>query len=173
MRDRFRTALAVIGLTAAGISLSSCNRPDRHPAASRPAPAKPAIARPAPAGTFQPPATRNETVWRLRAGLNVAALSCRGKGRRPVAGDYGRMLARHRELLAAAYRQEQRRQGASAFDRQQTRLYNRFANQRSPERFCHAASGIAQRANGLSSAGLVTAAPSLLAELEAPLVRRP
>jgi hypothetical protein len=138
-------------------------------AVSRPAP------QPSPAVEHHegaPRANASEALWGLRAGLNVAALSCRGKGRQPVVSGYTQMLARHRALLAAAYRQEQGRQGP-AFDRQQTRIYNTFANQRSPKRFCSAASAAADRVNRLDSAALATAAPALLVELKAALVRRP
>jgi protein required for attachment to host cells len=79
------------------------------------------------------------------------------------------MLAHHRELLASAYRQEQARQGARAFERQQTRIYNTFANQASPARFCGAASAVAHRANGLDSAAFALAAPRMLGELRASL----
>ena len=51
-------------------------------------------------------------VWNLRAGLNVAALACKGRGRVSVRGHYGRLLTRHRTLLASAYSAEQHRQGA-------------------------------------------------------------
>jgi hypothetical protein len=115
----------------------------------------------------------SEAVWGLRAGLNVAALSCRGRGRQAVAGDYARMLTRHRELLAAAYRQEQGRQGASSFDRQQTRLYNTFANQQSPARFCSAASSAVRQANSLDSVAFASAAPQLFGNLRASLRGRP
>jgi hypothetical protein len=79
------------------------------------------------------------------------------------------MLARHRGLLASAYRAEQGRQGATAFDRQQTRIYNSFANQASPVRFCSTASAVVHRANGLDSPAFALAAPHMLGELRASL----
>ncbi|MBW8753691.1 MAG: hypothetical protein JF595_06000 [Sphingomonadales bacterium] len=170
MKREFRAAIAALSIASASLTLASCGRPDKHLAASRPAP------RPSPAlrqTDDSPPAGSSEAVWGLRAGLNVAALSCRGRGRQPVAGDYARLLTRHRGLLAAAYRQEQGRRGVSAFDRQQTRIYNSFANQPSPMRFCSAASAAAQRANRLDSAAFALAAPRLLGELKASLRGRP
>ena len=123
-----------------------------------------------PQSVSQTPAPRSaalkpgETVWHLRAALNVAALSCRG--RVSVVADYRRMLTRHRALLDAAYREEQRRYGVRGLDSHQTALYNRFANQRSPERFCKAAADVARRAGSMDSATLAPAAPALYGELQ-------
>ena len=176
MKRDFRTAAAALSLTGASLALTSCGLfQSRHVAESRPAPRPSAAARQAAIPRQfdeAPPASSSEAVWGLRAGLNVAALSCRGQGRQPVATDYARMLARHRGLLAAAYRQEQGRQG-NAFDRQQTRVYNTFANQPSPTRFCSAASFAVQRANSLDSGAFANAAPRLLGDLRASLRGRP
>ena len=43
------------------------------------------------AGSAEPRAE----IWRLRSGLNVAALTCRGSGKPPVTGHYSKMLQRH------------------------------------------------------------------------------
>ena len=110
-------------------------------------------------------ATVSESLWHLRAGLNVAALSCRGRGRVTVAADYRRVISRHASLMNAAYAEEQRRYGASGYDHHATQIYNKFANQRSPERFCRTASGVARRAAGMNSAQLGEDAPGLLSEL--------
>lgn len=168
MRVNIRAALAAIGVVGASLSLAGCGGHDKRIAASRPAP-KPGAA----AQAANPPSSRSSAaVWGVRAGLNVAALSCRGSGRRPVAAHYARMLAHHRGLLAAAYRQEQGKQGVAAFDRQQTRVYNTFANPASPARFCSTASTVAQRANGLPSPAFAEAAPTLFGELRASLRQR-
>lgn len=170
MKREFRLVVAVLSLAGASLALAACGRTDHHVAASRPAPRPSAAPKPADAPER---VSSSEAVWGLRAGLNVAALSCRGRGRQPVAGDYARMLTRHRSVLAAAYRQEQGRQGVSAFDRQQTRIYNTFANQPSPARFCSAASSAVQRANSLDSAAFASSAPRLLGDLRASLRGRP
>jgi hypothetical protein len=175
MKRDFRTAIAALGLAGTSLALASCGHVDKHVAANRPASRPNAVQRQAAVPRRIGDASAvssSEAVWGLRAGLNVAALSCRGQGRQPVAGDYARMLTRHRGLLAAAYRQEQGRQG-SAFDRQQTRVYNTFANQPSPARFCSAASSAAQRANSLDSVAFASAAPRLLGDLRASLRGRP
>lgn len=107
----------------------------------------------------------SEAVWHLRAGLNVAALSCRGRGRTPVTGLYARVLSRHKGLLAQAYASEQRRYGGG-LDRHQTQLYNRFSNQRNPAKFCAASASVAQRAASMDSPALASNARNLLSEID-------
>lgn len=106
-----------------------------------------------------------EAVWHLRVGLNVAALMCKGRGRVSVASDYSRLLGRHRGLLASAHTAEQRRHGGG-FERHQTRIYNRFANQRDPAVFCRKAAAVAKRAAVLDSPGLAHSAARLLGEID-------
>jgi hypothetical protein len=105
-----------------------------------------------------------EAVWHLRAGLNVAALSCRGRGRTSVAGGYSQLLNRHRTLLAAAYAAEQRRYG-KGLDRHLTQIYNRFANQPAPGEFCSDAADVASQAVRMDSATLSNQARRLLGQL--------
>ncbi len=173
MRVFSNTAIAGFGLAAAALLLSACSsqqasRPVSRAPASRPA-AVPSP-RPLPAPVYAAaPGRSSEQVWKLRAGLNVAALSCRGRGKASVTGAYGRLLSHHRALLASAYQTEQRRLGQAAFDRQQTRIYNRFANQRSPVEFCATAASIASRASSMDSASLPPAAPRMVSELESRL----
>lgn len=123
---------------------------------ARPAPAAPAAA---PAG----PLRGEPSVWHLRAGLNVAALSCRKT--RGLESNYRKMLSRHAALLKASYAEEQRRSGRK-FDADQTRLYNRFSNQKSREKFCAAAAVVAQETSAMDSARLVPQSRVLLARLE-------
>jgi glucose/arabinose dehydrogenase len=105
-----------------------------------------------------------EAVWHLRAGLNVAALSCRGRGRVSVAGAYSQLLSRHRGLLAAAYAGEQKRYG-KGLDRHLTQIYNRFAFQPSPGKFCTDAAAVASEAVRMDSATLSGQAKRLLGRL--------
>ena len=142
----------LVTAVAAFAVLAACSHGQPQTAKSRPLAAPPASADP------------NEAVWHLRAGLNVAALLCKGRGRVAVAPGYARLLDRHRGLLAAAYSAEQRRHG-SGFDRHQTRLYNRFANPRDPARFCRSAAGVASRSAAMSSPDLSRRASALLGEL--------
>jgi hypothetical protein len=110
-------------------------------------------------------AAASEDLWHLRAGLNVAALSCRGSGRESVAPDYSRLLSRHRGLLASAYGIEQRRYGGG-MDRHLTQLYNRYSMQRSPGEFCARASDVAREAVAMDSPTLARSAGSLLARID-------
>ena len=105
-----------------------------------------------------------EAVWHLRAGLNVAALSCRGRGRTGVSGGYVKLLSRHRALLAAAYAGEQRRYG-KGLDRHLTQIYNRFAYQPEPGKFCSDAAIVAADAVRMDSATLSGQARRLLGRL--------
>lgn len=105
-------------------------------------------------------------IWRLRSGLNVAALSCRGRGVADVNGQYAQLLRRHSDLLSMTYKQEVAKYGVAGLDRQQTKVYNRFAMQRSPQKFCGVAAEVARQANAMSSAQLSPAAPGLVAMLE-------
>lgn len=107
-----------------------------------------------------------ENVWRLRSGLNVAALSCRNSEHKSVVPAYGDMLKRHKTLLSAAYNAETQRHGVSGFDRSQTVVYNRFSNHRSPEDFCRSAASVAEQSVAMDSAALSANAGSLVAELE-------
>ena len=107
----------------------------------------------------------NEAVWHLRVGLNVAALMCKGRGRVSVAGDYARVLSRHRNLFASAHAAEQRRHGGG-FESHQTRIYNRFANQRDPAGFCRQAAQVARRAAALDSPGLARSARDLVGQID-------
>ncbi len=156
MRLNSRRAMPLAGLVVTALLLSAC-------ATKREVPRSVAAAsnrQPSGAHSAQP----SEAVWHLRAGLNVAALSCRGGGRTSVVGGYSRMLSRHRELLAQSYAVEQRRYGAG-FDRHQTQLYNRFSNQRSPERFCRNAAAVASQVNAMDSTGLSANASQMLSRL--------
>ena len=145
------------------LMISACGLRDQPRSASN------TPARSAPAGRADAPLLTGSTstsVWQLRSGLNVAALTCRGRGRASVEGEYRKLLSRHQALLASAYSEEERRLGKTGFDRQQTRVYNRYSNQRSPERFCAAAVEIARSANRMDSARLAPAARGMVSDLD-------
>ncbi len=151
MRNYLGALIVLAGFTA------GCSHQAQPRLASRPAPI-------APPRVTVIPAQPDTAVWHLRAGLNVAALTCKGRGRVPVRGVYAQLLVRHRTLLAAAYSAEQHRQGGN-FDRSETRLYNRFSNQRHPEQFCRDAASVARRAAAMDSPTLAANAGSLLGDL--------
>jgi hypothetical protein len=85
------------------------------------------------------------TLWHLRAGLNVAALACRGPDEAALVAGYNALLARHAVPLKAAeaaYAAEYRAATAAGRDRyddQMTRLYNHFGQARGRASFCAAA----------------------------------
>ncbi len=103
------------------------------------------------------------TLWSVRAGLNVAALSCRKTA--GIERDYRKLLQRHRTVLASSYSAAQR-QGGRGFDHAQTRLYNRFAQRFTNARSCQEAASVARETLAMDSSHLVTAAPSLLNRLD-------
>ena len=150
MNQRARRAATGIALAAATLALSACTSEPLR------------LARSAPAKATAPRQPPPESLWHLRAGLNVAALSCRGAGRESVAGGYARMLRRHKEILAAAYRAEEKRYGVPGNDKHQTRLYNRYALQRRPEQFCHNSATVARQANAMDSTQLATNSAKLV-----------
>ncbi|MDE2562244.1 MAG: hypothetical protein KGL48_08345 [Sphingomonadales bacterium] len=150
-----RPGLTVLVLASAALALASCASHTVPPLASGAAPGKPAGA-----------GSDSRSIWRLRSGLNVAALSCRGRSRTAVAPAYRRMLERHKQVFAASYRSEVTRYGMAGFDHDQTRVYNHFANQRSPSAFCSTAAEVADRASRIDSGRFGPEAPRLLAQLE-------
>ena len=155
MRVAGRRCAGVIALVAA-LALGACSQQQGRPRAQSKAPA------PRPAAKAAAP---SEAVWHLRIGLNVAALSCRGQGREPVAGAYRQVLSRHAALLKAAHEAEQKRHGQSGYDKHATQLYNRFANQRSATRFCSTAAAVARRASSITSLAFADEAPDMLGQL--------
>jgi hypothetical protein len=159
------TALAVLLAGCAGdrpapVAKAPQQRAPQVQAQARPQPQP--LPRRAPGPAVSDP---GEAVWHLRAGLNVAALSCRGRGRASVAGGYSQLLNRHRSLLASAYAGEQRRHG-KGLDRHLTQLYNRFAYQPEPGEFCSDAAAVATEANRMDSATLSGQARRLLGRLD-------
>ena len=157
---RILAAGVVLAATAACGSAPSSYEVSRSASVARPAPPPPLVSS-APAR-----AVPRAEIWRLRSGLNVAALSCRGRGVPDVKGHYAQLLKRHSTLLDQTYRQEVARHGVAGLDRQQTKVYNSFAMQRSPQKFCGVAADVARQAVAMSSAELSPASPGLVARLE-------
>lgn len=118
-----------------------------------------------------------ETLWHVRAALNVASLSCWGKLQTAIAANYNFMLKQHRQPLARAYAAEQtayrarygndwRRQN----DTHQTRLYDFFTKPMAQVAFCDIALDISERIRTLAPSELEKFAPGALARLEQPFV---
>src|SRR3546814_1685780 len=66
-----------------------------------------------------------ETIWHLRAALNVAALAC-GDGK-AITSAYNRFLADRKQVLKKAWAAETSQHGRATMDRHMTLLYNYFA----------------------------------------------
>src|SRR3546814_3410842 len=79
-----------------------------------------------------------ETIWHLRAALNVAALAC-GDGK-AITSAYNRFLADRKRVLKKAWAAETSRHGRATLDRHMTLLYNYFAQPPALPGFCRAAS---------------------------------
>src|SRR5512146_910576 len=114
-------------VTIALLALAAC--------ASR-APAPPPPPRPAQAQALSPihqDLDPHETLWHVRAGLNVAALSCAQRVGPGIVGDYNSFLKAKRALLDEAYRElseDYRERGGNwqrSLDADMTKLYNHFA----------------------------------------------
>ncbi|HEY0621656.1 hypothetical protein [Sphingomonas sp.] len=105
-------------------------------------------------------------VWHLRAAFNVAALSCPDA---TLAAAYNRLLAGHRQALAAAHRTLTAEHGGMAsFDPAMTRLYNYFAQPPVLPRFCAQAGPLLHQAAALSAGSLDGFAPAALAAIDRP-----
>lgn len=152
-----RWARIFLVMSASSLLLAGCGMvgggEDRRPAS---------VSRPAPASAQHAPVQGTATLWNVRAGLNVAALSCRKtKG---IERDYRKVLERHRSVLASSYAAAQRKAG-HGFDREQTRLYNRFAQRFTNPGSCQEAASIARETLAMDSSRLVAQAPTLLGRL--------
>ena len=82
-------------------------------------------------------------VWHLRAGLNVAALACRGPDDAALVARYNAVLARQRDVLrdaesavAAEYRAGGGTAWRASYDNAMTSLYNFFSQSFAREAFC-------------------------------------
>ena len=116
-----------------------------------------------------------ETVWHVRAALNVAALSCTGPQYERLVGDYNAFLAKNEKYLRNAnnaiinkFRREQGTDFRQIHDRHQTNLYNfwSFSPLRRP--FCDQAVLISQRAIVTPTEEMESFGAQALVELEKP-----
>lgn len=116
-----------------------------------------------------------ETLWHVRAALNVAALSCTGPLYERLVGDYNAFITNNSASLRnannAIIRKFQRDIGANykvEHDRHQTQLYNYWSFSPLRRPFCDQAVQISQRAIVTKSADLDSFAERALPELEKP-----
>jgi hypothetical protein len=185
-----RTTVSAIVLGGA-VLIAGCASHRTAPMAvvAPPAPVAAAIAPPAgsypgmpiPArladGSYETPnraLTAAATVWHFRAGLNVAALACRGPGEAVVAARYNAILARQRDVLRDAETRlagEYRSGGGTAwrgrYDHAMTVLYNFFSQGFAHQAFCSAASQILAESETVAPAGFPAFAAARLPMLDA------
>lgn len=116
-----------------------------------------------------------ETVWHVRAALNVAALSCTAPQYGRIIDDYNVFIKKNRKFLRnannaikAKFRREIGAGSKAAHDRHQTSLYNfwSFSPLRRP--FCDQAVEISQRAVLTETGDLKSFAAAALTQLEKP-----
>ena len=116
-----------------------------------------------------------ETLWHVRAALNVAALSCTGPLYERLVGDYNAFITNNtatlRNVNNAILRKYQKELGKgymTVHDRHQTQLYNYWSFSPLRRPFCDQAVQISQRAIVTKSADLTAFAAEALPELEQP-----
>ena len=138
---RVGTALVIAGLLA-----GCAGRPAVVAVAPPPPPAPVIVEAPPPAPTpINAGLSDAATLWHLRAGLNVAALACRGPEEVTTVSRYNALLARNAAALKAAeaaYAAEYQAAGGEwrdRYDDAMTRLYNFFGQAQGREAFCDAA----------------------------------
>lgn len=111
-------------------------------------------------------------LWHLRAGLNVAALACRGPEEAALIAGYNALLASHAAALAKAeaeYHSQYQAGGSDwrdRYDDDQTRLYNFWGQARGRAALCRAAGETLTALKATDDAALATAAPARLAALD-------
>jgi len=131
-------------------------------------------------GSFPTPNQRVSAaaaLWHLRAGLNVAALSCPGEQGATITAGYNALLAAHRAELKAAeatYAAEYRGGGApdwrDRYDNAMTRLYNFFSQTPVRPAFCAAAAEVLGQAAAIQAPALASFAVADLPLLDRPFV---
>ncbi len=121
--------------------------------------------------------TGHDAFWNLRIALNVAAIGCRHPGSLQLVADYNGIIARHGGLIRSAETAVIARlgratgsNGIAARDRTSTRLFNYFAQPPAQKQFCRVAGSVAQQMHGMDSAGAMTMAPAMLAQVDQPFV---
>jgi hypothetical protein len=155
---------------AATFTLAACATRTPPPPPERPAPAQPLS-----------PIHQNldpyEQLWHVRAGLNVAALSCASKVGPEIVTNYNAFLKAKQAALADAYEQlsaDYRAKGGNwqrALDADMTKLYNHFASPTAQAAFCEAAAAEVERA--IAAAPEDDWAPAALQRIDAAFTNPP
>jgi hypothetical protein len=114
-----------------------------------------------------------ESVWKLRAALNVAALQCQFDPNLKTVANYNEINKLHkaeiddsRSRMESRYRRLYGRGGLGAFDRYNTKLWNGFSSVNHQVPFCNKASEVGNEAVATPTGGLTVLANNKLAEIE-------
>lgn len=186
--SKLRALIIIVAVSA----LAACQTPAPPP----PPPAPPVIYTPraplppfnASSNSYIPPVREDgfrqtinrdigplETLWHLRAALNVAALSCPATLYPTMVDDYNKFIGSNAKVLMnannAIIRKFQRDVGAgykTEHDRHQTMLYNHFSFSPLRRPFCDQAVQVGQRVVLVSGDQLDEFAAGALLELEKP-----
>lgn len=162
-----------LAFTTALTLLAACSTrtPTPPPEPPRPAPA------PAPLSPIHQNLAPLDTVWHVRAGLNVAALSCSQRVGPGIVTDYNAFLKAKKALLAEAYEAlsaDYRAKGGNwqrNLDTDMTRLYNHFASPTAQAGFCDAAAAEVKRAIAADPDATHAWAKDALARLDLPFTQ--
>lgn len=150
-RDGLLAALAALALAApaaapAQIYLTQPSYPSGPIEGS-----DPLVGLPMPRAT--PAEYRAHLLWNMRAGLNVAALSCQFSPYLRTVANYNALIAHHSRELAAAYtvlegyfRRVNGRTGPRQFDQYSTNTYNGFSTMEAQYGFCQMAARLGKEA---------------------------
>ena len=140
---------------------------------------------PAAGQTFKPAVvTTNisplESLWHLRAALNVAALGCRDADEGTTVAAYNGLIRNQTAAFAAAseavtakYKAQYGAGWQDALDRDMTRLYNFFAQPSAQADFCNTAKTVLTQLATVDRAQLADFAVTELPALEAPFWSAP
>jgi hypothetical protein len=138
-------------------------------------PSDPLVGLPIPGAT--PAEYRANLLWNLRAGLNVAALSCQFSPYLRAVPNYNALLAHHSTELAEAYTTLNKYftrvagpKGQKQFDDYSTMTYNNFSTLQAQLGFCQTASNITKSAIAAPKGQLINVALQRMRELRNSLV---
>ena len=135
---------------------------------------------PSAAQTFKPAVVTTsisplESLWHMRAALNVAALGCRDADEGTTVAAYnqlihdrGAALAIANDAVSARYKAQYGAAWQDARERDMTKLYNFFAQPTAQAEFCATAKAVLTQLASVESAKLTDFAVEELPALEAP-----
>lgn len=135
---------------------------------------------PAAAQTFKPAVVSTnisplESLWHLRAALNVAALGCRDADEAATVAAYNQLIRNQGAALVTAsaavtahYKAQYGAAWQDVLDRDMTKLYNYFAQPTAQGAFCNTAKAVLAQVATVDPAKLADFAVEELPALEAP-----